>query len=646
MIDTLDVRTPRAGVLAALLLATLPTAEVRAEPGVSWDLPEAGTPVELDARERGFDAGAVGDDEIVRVAMRYEVHLSADAVDVHARWVDYYATADAAQSYPREQVGWDSGSEQLAFREAAVLRGDGSVSRFDPATVQIIDTDSYDVFSDVRQVILVLPGLTADSYSIMETEHRSLRADLDAPWQWIDFVQSTLPTREYAIEVTWDADVAAPAWHQVGGLLDCAVTERRLSCIGRDLPALPLDNNVDYADVRAQLVVADPVSWDDVAGLTLAGVAEAAGDGRAAAALHARITDGLEDPAVRILALHSFAARDVRYHSASEGRHSIVPHPVADTIENRYGDCKDKSALLWSLLRAEGVEAWPTLVATRRSDPSRLAVPGVGWFDHMVVCLESPAGTGLHCLDPTDAHTSPDVVPGWIQGRASLISRPGASVDVVPPQRFRWVLETETTLAFDAEGHQTDETTVRYLGAWAGALRSELTGRAPDERRRFLADRYRAVVSDIVDPDVSWRGQSDIEVPIELAYAARFEDLVQPGEPMYYVEPSSWMNDLLESADSENEYYDYRFPGIAMRQTYHFDVGPGWSLDGGGPDLDLEHRFGLLRRRHETDGSVLSVTTELELPARLIPLEDLEAFNRLVTVFTRETSMAVRASPK
>ena len=61
----------------------------------------------------------------------------------------------------------------------------------------------------------------------------------------------------------------------------------------------------------------------------------------------------------------------------------LTPAPVERTLANRYGDCKDKSTLLLSLLRATGTEAYPVLVATERSDASALVVPSRGYFDHI-----------------------------------------------------------------------------------------------------------------------------------------------------------------------------------------------------------------------------------------------------------------------
>ena len=46
------------------------------------------------------------------------------------------------------------------------------------------------------------------------------------------------------------------------------------------------------------------------------------------------------------------------------GTNSHQPTPASETLALRYGDCKDKTVLLISLLKALGVEAHPALVNT------------------------------------------------------------------------------------------------------------------------------------------------------------------------------------------------------------------------------------------------------------------------------------------
>jgi tetratricopeptide (TPR) repeat protein len=76
---------------------------------------------------------------------------------------------------------------------------------------------------------------------------------------------------------------------------------------------------------------------------------------------------------------------DVRYFAVSMDGGNYVPQKPAETWAKRYGDCKAKTLLLLTLLRAAGIEAEPVLAHTQLGDmvPGRL--PSAAAFNHVLV---------------------------------------------------------------------------------------------------------------------------------------------------------------------------------------------------------------------------------------------------------------------
>ena len=64
---------------------------------------------------------------------------------------------------------------------------------------------------------------------------------------------------------------------------------------------------------------------------------------------------------------------------------NYMPQAADDTWDKRYGDCKAKSVLLFSLLTRMGIDAVPVLVTTRGGDAMPELLPIPGNFDHMIV---------------------------------------------------------------------------------------------------------------------------------------------------------------------------------------------------------------------------------------------------------------------
>jgi TPR repeat protein len=90
---------------------------------------------------------------------------------------------------------------------------------------------------------------------------------------------------------------------------------------------------------------------------------------------------------------------EIRYFSVSIGENSHRPQLPETVIARRYGDCKDKSYLLVSLLQALGIQAEPVLVnATAPSYPSKVQATQSA-FDHAIVRLQLDGKT--YFVDPT-----------------------------------------------------------------------------------------------------------------------------------------------------------------------------------------------------------------------------------------------------
>ncbi|MGR3980474.1 DUF3857 domain-containing transglutaminase family protein [Pseudoalteromonas sp. 1181_04] len=101
----------------------------------------------------------------------------------------------------------------------------------------------------------------------------------------------------------------------------------------------------------------------------------------------------------RIAAALKFSQDEVRYLGLEMGTNSHQPTSASETLALRYGDCKDKTVLLISLLKAMGIKAYPALVNTDEGKRLIELPASAQIFDHVIVTLEH-AGQ-RYWLDPT-----------------------------------------------------------------------------------------------------------------------------------------------------------------------------------------------------------------------------------------------------
>ena len=84
-------------------------------------------------------------------------------------------------------------------------------------------------------------------------------------------------------------------------------------------------------------------------------------------------------------ALLEYVQKEIRYTGLEIGLHSHAPNPPKVVLDRHFGDCKDKSLLLISVLGAVGIDAYPALVSSSLRVHVGEILPSPLAFDHVVV---------------------------------------------------------------------------------------------------------------------------------------------------------------------------------------------------------------------------------------------------------------------
>ncbi len=173
-----------------------------------------------------------------------------------------------------------------------------------------------------------------------------------------------------------------------------------LDWVGHDMELIDYEDNMPSEYNPYQTVeISDFVTWNEVAKHVATFFAKIDWGG----ATITRFADSLlqthPQPEDAALAALRFVQDDIRYLGMEGGINGYQPHASAQTLRQRFGDCKDKSLLLVGILRALHLEAWPVLVNTidRAEVPKKLPTPFS--FDHCIVKMRLADSTLW--LDPT-----------------------------------------------------------------------------------------------------------------------------------------------------------------------------------------------------------------------------------------------------
>jgi hypothetical protein len=218
------------------------------------------------------------------------------------------------------------------------------------------------------------------------------------------------------------------------------------------------------------------------------------------AAFADEVLPAADAPLVERIEVAARAVRDqVRYVAVHIGIGGYQPRPASETLETRWGDCKDKAALLATLLAEQGVTSHPVLVHATEEDTVSPTVPCVESFDHLVLAVELPEGEPvpesmqpallevdglppLLVIDATSEYAAIGAIGSSIAGKSALLVLPGGGRLVrLPGDRpgdHRYVARIEGRLL--PNGSALVSLTVRYFGSPAVLERSTFRGSRED----------------------------------------------------------------------------------------------------------------------------------------------------------------------
>lgn len=95
--------------------------------------------------------------------------------------------------------------------------------------------------------------------------------------------------------------------------------------------------------------------------------------------------DNMDEKLTKLL---HFVQNDIRYLGLENGISAYKPHPPAQVLQQKFGDCKDKALLLCALLKKLGVEAYPALVNTYLRGTVAEQLPTPAAFNHCIVSMQ------------------------------------------------------------------------------------------------------------------------------------------------------------------------------------------------------------------------------------------------------------------
>lgn len=390
------------------------------------------------------------------------------------------------------------------FKSVKIYRADNTVKTIDPVTAQDYTAPARAIYWGARQIMIELgrlePGDIIDyeiakkgfTYALLASQNDEERFVPPMRGQFYDIVPFWVsePTvrKVYRVSIPKDKDMQYQFYQG-----ECASSLRfeeknKVFSFSVDniLPFVKEPNMVDLFDVAPKLMMSSTPNWNEKS-LWFYKVNEDYGSFEATPEAQKKVDElikGKKTEMEKIAVLTHWVADNMRYSGISMGKgEGYTLHNTKMNFTDRCGVCKDKAALLISMLRMAGFEAYPAMTMAG----SRVESIPADHFNHSVTVVKLSNGTYMP-LDPTWVPFLRELWSSAEQQQNYLPGVPeGSDLKITPlssPENHYFKIHART--AIDETGTLSGEFTVMAEGQSDGGVRRIFTGGFMDNWKNGL----------------------------------------------------------------------------------------------------------------------------------------------------------------
>ncbi len=375
----------------------------------------------------------------------------------------------------------------------------------------------------------------------------------------------------------------------------------------------------------------------------------------------AELSANTTDPLAKMRALAAFIQKDIRYVAIELGIGGWQPHPAGDVFAHRYGDCKDKSILLSTMLHEIGIDSYHVVIHTHRGSVYPALPPHVGAFNHAILAIRLPdsvqdssllatiqyPGLGrLLIFDPTDEVTPFGSLRGQLQANYALLVAPAGDLVEMPqlPSASSGI-SRGAKLKLAVNGTLSGEVTEVRRGDSATYHRYALRSITKDDDRIKPIETELSRSLGLFQIDKASIGNLAVnDAPLQYNYSFNAQAFAKNAGNLLILRPrvlGILANDIMEK--KEPRQYPVEFDGpFREMDNYEIELPPGFELDELPPPTDLDFSFATYHSKTELQGNLLLYSRTYEIKKLSVPLDQLDQLKKFYRVIaTDERSTAV-----
>jgi len=451
--------------------------------------------------------------------------------------------------------------QKVNYFRAWTIAADGKeYMAADTDFVEVGNTGDAVMLSTEKVKVAHPPAIDVWATIICESEEQVRPYMREKFWE----VQDESPVVFQAVEVDLPAGVKYwQSWHNFKPVDAVEVSPNHWRWEIKDVPRLDLRDVPSHPDWEA-LAARMTVGWGDAATESVDNQWKAIGSWMTTleadrptpspeiTAEAQSLIAGAPDFYTKLSRITESIQKNIRYFVVMRGIGGYQANHAADIYRNRYGDCKDKTTLLISMLQVAGIHGYYLMVDDRRDLVDPLAPSLAG--NHMITAIEVPPdvqdprlkaivkgkdGKRYLIFDPTNERVPVGIIPEYEQGSYGTLAAGDSSqvigLPVLQPDANQNERTGKFTLA--ADGTLSGSVDTIRSGSEGGELRGALKRLDAKEQREALELIVSHDVPGVVLNTFEFVQPSALDKPAEIHYKMTATQYAHTAGPLLLVRP-------------------------------------------------------------------------------------------------------------
>jgi hypothetical protein len=541
------------------------------------------------------------------------------------------------------RIPFDKNSEKVEVILAKTIKGDGTVLDVEPKAINDVtppELAEADLYANVLHRVL---SFSAVDPGAMLAVHYRKENEKASQVEGVVLLQFDEPIVRKDLKVVIPEDRTLK--YTVRGLAagfeeEAGEGVKSYHLQAADSPQIkPEEYMPPLQEIASRVVFSTYPDWRAAAGAFAESFYAASNPAPEITEFAGQLTKDAKTERDKIKAVYFFVAKDIRSVRFAFGEGGYDVHPAGEVFKNRYGDWKDKGALLVALLKASGVTAHPVLVNARGVPPEE-DVPTLKQFDALLVAVPGAADGGNLFLDPFADNS---LFGYFMAGRGSrgLLVKPGGAefVDVRCLPEAESVERCEIAAELDSLGGIKGKISADLSGIFDLGARQALKDMTAKERTDFFAESVNKLCEDgkAMKNELSDAANLGIPVKVSQEFEGRNYGIFQGAIMLVPIPAVPYgFTDLPSAPSLAKRRYPFRMNAESeIHSTVSFKIPAGFRPLYLPEGFSQQKDYGEFSFAASYDAAKSTVTIKKTLlfKKREIPLDQYDEFKKIIDSF-------------